>query len=1070
MPTQRDIERQKGRAKINPKNLVSTTAKPTTRDIKDSADRQNQQRLSELAKQNRIAAGKNERKAIKAAVDGNEGDFLNYSASDRGYGNQANYFSSANKDILSGLQGSVSSGGTLGSVSRQSTVRPQYSGGYSKTSYTPKSQPNVSGTSQAAKNLLDFSAQRKQQRSTQATGVGKRDLSILSEEKNSFLNNLKSEQQTNEYKTRALEAEGFGTSAPDSWSWRMIQEKLNAGGHRAVMDWISQQGDTAGDDPTAQQERYDKFLNDYERFQTYQSILAGEYISPEDQEILDNMDTEYQETQAAFNQAATDQQTDIQSEREADVNQFYDAQMQQLSEEFDTSMISMKSTVDQYPEISTIFSPIINNLLSNKNNLDKQYAELQMASYDSSQYQKDLGQYAEVQQLSHDLMEDILMRHKKLRIDAAESAKSTGEAQLKIKKIQDAAAQQRKRAQNIANDVANRRLSNRLGIEGDTNGLKWMRDELEQGAKDLDDMIRIANIENIDIARQISDQYQQSVESALLDYEAKNIELDQNLNDTFFRIQSTINSLKKEDAEQAKTDIKDYWAARKANDDALATAIGGYREAMFNERIRLEQKGETDRQSVYDRLETHVSTYGNENQAGYQFWVGQLAKLGVDTSKMSGTAPTLAQIQKTKDENDDERLASMVKGFYNNYTYEQASAMAGIVQSRGLQKHQRATTGTQLEAAARNGKESFQRALPMLAIRGLSPASAKIVSDKVAAVGAIDRSLELLKKIDTSIYNSYYQGKKRLADAERDPNFRAAMSQIGMLSAAFTKDLFGANFTESEQGRARAFIADYMNGEPEGDMIAKLEEYKMRMNWDTYGLLRETQAADYIRSYAGDDVLGYMTGAEPLSTQVGNDPFAPGGDIYNMIYGGETAPTDYGSSLLDLGDPTKLLDDFDNGVYQPPATYTTSFTPVIQGPVQVTGYGSSIWGKGVDIWAKKGTPIVLHTPAKVLSVTTGKDNPYMTPDPKYMGKGNESWGNSMLLDFGGGLTGRYSHLDKLNVKAGDELDVGQFMATVGNSGSTLGPTGVHLDFTLYKDGVALPAEKAASFLALRNIQ
>ena len=84
---------------------------------------------------------------------------------------------------------------------------------------------------------------------------------------------------------------------------------------------------------------------------------------------------------------------------------------------------------------------------------------------------------------------------------------------------------------------------------------------------------------------------------------------------------------------------------------------------------------------------------------------------------------------------------------------------------------------------------------------------------------------------------------------------------------------------------------------------------------------------------------------------------------------------------------------------------------------------------GVDIANKKGTPIPAFAGGVVQHVIDGR------PD------GEQSFGNSVIIKDAKGLSHRYSHLDKIGVKPGQQVGDGQHIATMGSSGAAYSPTG-----------------------------
>lgn len=96
--------------------------------------------------------------------------------------------------------------------------------------------------------------------------------------------------------------------------------------------------------------------------------------------------------------------------------------------------------------------------------------------------------------------------------------------------------------------------------------------------------------------------------------------------------------------------------------------------------------------------------------------------------------------------------------------------------------------------------------------------------------------------------------------------------------------------------------------------------------------------------------------------------------------------------------------------------------------------GSRAMHEGIDFNAETGTPVVAAADGVVASAE---------PHPEY--------GNMIDIDHGSGLTSRYAHLSRLNVKAGTLVKRGQEIGAVGSTGRS---TGAHLHFEVRMLGVA----------------
>lgn len=65
------------------------------------------------------------------------------------------------------------------------------------------------------------------------------------------------------------------------------------------------------------------------------------------------------------------------------------------------------------------------------------------------------------------------------------------------------------------------------------------------------------------------------------------------------------------------------------------------------------------------------------------------------------------------------------------------------------------------------------------------------------------------------------------------------------------------------------------------------------------------------------------------------------------------------------------------------------------------------------------------------------------------------WGNTIVIRGEDGLVTRYSHASKLEVSPGQSVIAGEEIGIIGNTGNVRGKTGLHLDFRVYRKGIAV---------------
>lgn len=96
----------------------------------------------------------------------------------------------------------------------------------------------------------------------------------------------------------------------------------------------------------------------------------------------------------------------------------------------------------------------------------------------------------------------------------------------------------------------------------------------------------------------------------------------------------------------------------------------------------------------------------------------------------------------------------------------------------------------------------------------------------------------------------------------------------------------------------------------------------------------------------------------------------------------------------------------------------------------------SAFHPGVDLGAEVGNPI----------------KPFMAGRVVEAGYVTDGYGNTILVDHGNGITSRYAHLSKIDVKVGDSVTTNTEIGRVGLSGHTTGP---HLHFEIRINGNAI---------------
>lgn len=94
-----------------------------------------------------------------------------------------------------------------------------------------------------------------------------------------------------------------------------------------------------------------------------------------------------------------------------------------------------------------------------------------------------------------------------------------------------------------------------------------------------------------------------------------------------------------------------------------------------------------------------------------------------------------------------------------------------------------------------------------------------------------------------------------------------------------------------------------------------------------------------------------------------------------------------------------------------------------------------------DVWAAKGGKVI-----------TAKGGCPVREEGRYLSCGS-GYGNHIVIDHGDGLQTVYAHLETLYVEEGTQVETGQLIGKMGNTGRSYGATGIHLHFEVIDNGV-----------------
>jgi len=292
-------------------------------------------------------------------------------------------------------------------------------------------------------------------------------------------------------------------------------------------------------------------------------------------------------------------------------------------------------------------------------------------------------------------------------------------------------------------------------------------------------------------------------------------------------------------------------------------------------------------------------------------------------------------------------------------------------------------------------------------------------------------------------------------------------------SSQEAKDIFGANFTETEQERAKKFL------QIEG-LKDNISDVKVR--WETKLDIQENKVNSIIQGAIGHNKFTNELFKERTPMQI---LAGEGGSIQR---GGAKGVIEYlnNGSNVNFGGageaPSMVAFDslrqWQNNKRTFPKVGTVLSHPISDTKLKITGYKSDASSTGLDLAPLGGKGATFNSiySGEIIEVVDDPrfNNDTNRPDSRYsLGTGNETFGKLLKIRDKNGYILQVGHLDKINVKVGDMVGPGQALASIGNTGTTIatkGGTGVHMDLQLFNpSGKKLDGQHAAAYINLDQI-
>lgn len=359
---------------------------------------------------------------------------------------------------------------------------------------------------------------------------------------------------------------------------------------------------------------------------------------------------------------------------------------------------------------------------------------------------------------------------------------------------------------------------------------------------------------------------------------------------------------------------------------------------------------------------------------------------------------------------------------FQNYSYQTKQTEARIVKTRhrvqivtARYKHHKELFGQRLASVQRNGQLSYLNML--LGSRTLSDLSRRVYLYQ--AVAERDSDLQKAIKADKieleraqNELMAQWQQRNRLLQAvnrERARIVLAERDQQKYLKQIKSSVQARLAYAQVKEQTAASLEGDIQRLEAQrAQIIAAYEAQRARRRYTRRRVARQVTRTKYVRNESGK--------LTPMK-------------VKDVVYEDVMVPDENGDELGESFSSEEEEPSYDSGGWRRPAVgrlssrYGMRYHPILRRRKLHTGD---------DIAAAHGSPIKAAKSGRVL----------------YSGW-KRGYGNTVIIDHGGGVTTLYGHASKLNVRAGQPVKAGAYIGNVGSTGYSTGP---HLHFEVRKNG------------------
>ncbi len=166
-----------------------------------------------------------------------------------------------------------------------------------------------------------------------------------------------------------------------------------------------------------------------------------------------------------------------------------------------------------------------------------------------------------------DEQDRINTENKNIATEAAEVSKEMAQIEKDKFELSQLRNENLLREQNIEAEIKNRRVAAKMGIDADTNGLKWMQEEIRKGNESLAFLTQAGDLHSSSLALQTGRQYALDVRTAINNYDSQQALIDSNYRKDIANVDNMVSLDAKERKAEKEKIWEKYWENKNKEDE-----------------------------------------------------------------------------------------------------------------------------------------------------------------------------------------------------------------------------------------------------------------------------------------------------------------------------------------------------------------------------------------------------------------------------------------------------------------------------------------------------------------------